>query len=244
MNNRFLTALLVLLFLCVAMGTTLADPFQYTFSGTWSVRSSPNWGAADFKLILIADNGENTAAFQLYEKPDFSSVLVESGDELSGGAPLLFSPVGHFTTNGFGELLLGWNEPIFISIKTPDRASIVFSGRTIRVVNRFGYGIFVIPWNGATTSPGERLVEDEDYDSVMDTDDLCPMTATGDAVNDDGCSVAQLCPCENNWKNHGAFVSCKAHATRDFIEAGWITEEEKEEIMSTAGSSDCGHKRK
>jgi hypothetical protein len=60
----------------------------------------------------------------------------------------------------------------------------------------------------------------------------------------DGCSVSQLCPCDGQWKNHGAYVSCVAHATNDFVAAGLITEEEKDAIVSAAGSSDCGKKQK
>jgi formaldehyde-activating enzyme involved in methanogenesis len=68
-------------------------------------------------------------------------------------------------------------------------------------------------------------------------------------VNEDGCAIAELCPCEHpagaaKWKNHGAYVSCVAHAAEDFVDAGLIPEAEKDEIVSAAGQSTCGHKNK
>ncbi len=35
-----------------------------------------------------------------------------------------------------------------------------------------------------------------------------------------------------------------AHAARDFVEEELITEEEKGEVVSAAGGSNCGHKNK
>ncbi|MCP4601719.1 MAG: hypothetical protein GY847_14590 [Proteobacteria bacterium] len=85
---------------------------------------------------------------------------------------------------------------------------------------------------------------DDDGDGVIDADDQCLGSAIGAAVDLGGCTIAQLCPCENNWKNHGAYVRCNAHATEDFVEWGLITEDEKNAIMSTAGKSSCGKKSK
>lgn len=89
---------------------------------------------------------------------------------------------------------------------------------------------------------GDVCDADIDGDGVIDADDACVPTENGVVVNSDGCSVAQLCPCDSNWKNHGAFVKCNAHATKDFVEAGLMTEAEKGAWMSQAGSSSCGHK--
>ncbi len=76
--------------------------------------------------------------------------------------------------------------------------------------------------------------------------DQCQNTLPGEVVNAQGCSIADLCPCEHPaagsaWKNHGAYVSCVAHATNDFVEAGLLSETEKGEIQSDAGASSCGH---
>jgi len=85
---------------------------------------------------------------------------------------------------------------------------------------------------------------DTDGDGVGDDEDVCPGTMAGDPVLADGCSPDQVCPCDNAWKNHGAYVKCMAHTTEDLVESGTITEEEKDALMSIAGSSTCGHKNK
>ena len=85
---------------------------------------------------------------------------------------------------------------------------------------------------------------DDDGDGVLDAGDQCPNTATGEVVNQAGCSIDDLCPCANEWKNHGAYVSCVAHAAEDFVDGGLITEAEKDATVSEAGQSDCGHKNK
>lgn len=85
---------------------------------------------------------------------------------------------------------------------------------------------------------------DDDSDNVLDADDACPNTPLGEIVDAIGCSIDELCPCDNEWKNHGAYVSCVAHTAEDFIDAGLITEAEKDIIVSAAGHSDCGKKNK
>jgi hypothetical protein len=62
-------------------------------------------------------------------------------------------------------------------------------------------------------------------------------------VDTDGCSLSDLCPCENEWKNHGAYVSCVAQASTGFVEQGLLSEAEKDAIVSQAGGSSCGQKK-
>jgi hypothetical protein len=45
-------------------------------------------------------------------------------------------------------------------------------------------------------------------------------------------------------KSDGAYVSCVAHTSGDFVAAGLITEGEKDAIVSAAAESTCGHKNK
>lgn len=92
---------------------------------------------------------------------------------------------------------------------------------------------------------GDPCDEDADGDGVIDAVDECLWTTLGDLVDPaTGCSIADLCPCENEWKNHGAYVSCIAHWADMFLGIGLITEEQKDAIVSTAARSDCGKKRK
>jgi hypothetical protein len=86
------------------------------------------------------------------------------------------------------------------------------------------------------------FVMDEDGDGVSDDDDACLGTAEGEVVDSYGCSIDQYCPCDDGWKNHGKYVSCVAHTAEDFVDYGLITDEEKDVVVSEAGSSSCGHK--
>ncbi len=87
---------------------------------------------------------------------------------------------------------------------------------------------------------------DLDGDGVPNDSDQCPDTPSGDVVNSDGCSIAQLCPCdgpmESNapWGNHGQYVSCVAHAVNGFKDAGLLTGSEGGEIKKAAAKSSCG----
>lgn len=89
---------------------------------------------------------------------------------------------------------------------------------------------------------GNACDADDDGDGVRDDADACLATEPGADVDANGCSIADLCPCEGLWKNHGAYVSCVAHAAGAFVRAGVITETEQGAIVSTAGASSCGHK--
>jgi hypothetical protein len=90
---------------------------------------------------------------------------------------------------------------------------------------------------------GDACETDDDNDGVLDAADACPGTLPGEMVNSDGCSIAALCPCENSWKSHGAYVSCVSHAAGAFAAAGLITETQKGAIISDAGLSNCGNKK-
>jgi probable HAF family extracellular repeat protein len=86
---------------------------------------------------------------------------------------------------------------------------------------------------------------DVDGDGVLDADDACVPSPAREVVNADGCAISDLCPCAHpggmdRWKNHGAYVSCVAHATNDFVKAGLLAKTEKGEIKSAAGMSSCG----
>jgi hypothetical protein len=92
---------------------------------------------------------------------------------------------------------------------------------------------------------GDVCDSDDDNDGVLDAKDECLYTAAGVTVNTNGCSIADLCPCVNEkpWKNHGAYVSCVAHAAEDFMAAGLITEAAKDAIVEEAAHSNCGSKK-
>lgn len=91
---------------------------------------------------------------------------------------------------------------------------------------------------------GDVCDGDLDNDGVANEYDQCPNSPVGALINSDGCTGYQLidliCPCENDYKNHGQFVRCVSHASRDALNGGLITEKERAIIISNAAQSDCG----
>ncbi len=86
---------------------------------------------------------------------------------------------------------------------------------------------------------------DQDFDGVPDIADLCPNTPLCTVVNDEGCSIEQLVPCDGpatggTWKNHGEYVSSIAQVTKEFVREGVISQSERAEIVRNAAQSDCG----
>lgn len=83
---------------------------------------------------------------------------------------------------------------------------------------------------------------DSDGDGVFGGLDLCPDTEGG-VVNADGCAIADLCPCDVGWKNHGQYVKCVAQTATDFVDAGLLTDDDKDAVVSAAAQSACGAKK-
>lgn len=82
---------------------------------------------------------------------------------------------------------------------------------------------------------------DDDKDGVCDDVDDCLGTDPGDGgVDADGCSVPQLCPCENQWANHGAYVTCVVDMAQALVDGDFILPGIGEDYVSDAGKSDCG----
>jgi len=86
---------------------------------------------------------------------------------------------------------------------------------------------------------GDACDADLDGDGVVEGD-ACLYTAPGQVTNTDGCAIVDLCPCEGEWQNHGAYVSCVSKAVHAFAKAGLIGEAERGKIMSAAARSSCG----
>jgi len=87
---------------------------------------------------------------------------------------------------------------------------------------------------------GAAPITDNDRDGVPDARDECPNTPTGTVVNAQGCSIAQLCPCDGNWRNHSEYVRCVIDRAWDFYRAGLIDRRERNVAVATAARSDCG----
>jgi hypothetical protein len=92
-------------------------------------------------------------------------------------------------------------------------------------------------------SAGDVCDTDDDNDGILDAEDQCVSTSPDEIINDTGCSIDDLCACDNPWKNHGAYVRCVAHMSEDFMYDGLITELDKDAIVSEAANSSCGNKK-
>lgn len=93
--------------------------------------------------------------------------------------------------------------------------------------------------DSATEYRGQLLV-DNDQDGVPDSRDQCLNTSAGAVVNENGCSLEQLCPCDGQWRSHGAHVICVRNAASSFVTEGLITGAEARGIVRRAVRSNCG----
>lgn len=92
----------------------------------------------------------------------------------------------------------------------------------------------------ARSDIGAFEYRDEDGDGVADYRDRCPGSGTVEAVDLDGCSIAQRCPCEGPWEGHGDYVACVKRTAEEFEAAGWIGSKEKGRIVRQAAHANCG----
>jgi hypothetical protein len=89
------------------------------------------------------------------------------------------------------------------------------------------------------------LLQDGDEDGVPDNLDLCPVSAAGAVVGNDGCSIVERCPCAGplaggTWANRGEFVACRTLAARDFAAQGLIGRSEINVYVREATAATCG----
>jgi hypothetical protein len=79
-----------------------------------------------------------------------------------------------------------------------------------------------------------------DGDGVANGDDLCPLSPLDKPVNANGCTGAQhiVLQCtQDNFVQHGQYVSCVAHAAKQAVEDGLISSKEKAGFVKQAAKS-------
>jgi hypothetical protein len=227
---------------------TPAEGSSYTVSATWS-GSISGPGAHSFSTSVSLPTGDVYAFYGMAHATD--SNLVDPEEEVSVG------PVCGDDSDGDG---VNDDEDNCPSAANSDQADLDEDGLgNVCDDDQDGDGVsndadncpFDVNSDQADTDhdgAGSACDDDVDGDGVLEAADACADTPSGEVVNADGCSVSQLCPCEHpagggTWKNHGAYVACVSHAGSDFVEAGLLTEEEKDALVSAAGQSSCGAKK-
>jgi hypothetical protein len=91
-----------------------------------------------------------------------------------------------------------------------------------------------------------EVLPDGDSDGVLDDVDACLGTPLGVVVDRQGCSIAQVCPCDGprgvgrRWTNHGEYESCTASAASGFFKQGLITAKAQGDVIAAAARSSCG----
>lgn len=80
---------------------------------------------------------------------------------------------------------------------------------------------------------------DDDNDGTSDVSDICPFTMQGAPVDSDGCSIDQLCVCEEA-KNHGSYQSCVTKTANGFMKDGIISSMAAKISVHNAAQSSCG----
>ena len=98
-------------------------------------------------------------------------------------------------------------------------------------------------------NPNSPICTDDDRDGVINVNDACNATQRGDGVDpSNGCSVAQLCPCDGpvdddgSWRNHGQYLKCISDTARRFLRSGFVHDSNLGRIVSRAAASSCGKK--
>ncbi len=81
---------------------------------------------------------------------------------------------------------------------------------------------------------------DLDNDGILDEDDECEDTPVDEIVNSYGCSIEQLVPCDEEWRNHGKYEVALTKVLKRFVSQGLITKKEIRAFMKEKASFDCG----
>ncbi len=259
MKKKILYCLGICFFVLSMSGTAMTEPVRYELDWT---------DAGNLDVGINVPNLEYQFTFECIVPPTETFGSVPHGvDELQGGVLFLQHENGQFGRMEeaigvyiddvyFGPKFIHSNpdgnmEGIFLDWHQLN--SIASDGVAIvRIVNTPGVGEGtmvkygrMLAWLVYDGIPGDCNGGDGDDDGVPDGVDNCPDTPAGAVVDDTGCSIADLCPCENQppWKNHGEYVSCTTRTAESFVKQGLITKAEKDAIVSSAAQSSCGEKK-
>lgn len=85
-----------------------ADPFSYTYTGSWTSFSTGIFGPT-YVATMVVDNGGNSAANQVFTQADFVSATLVSGGYNQTALPGdITGWVTNFSSDALGQLGGGW----------------------------------------------------------------------------------------------------------------------------------------
>jgi hypothetical protein len=239
-----------------------------SYSGTNGNKTAPNKGNSDYWLVRLDANGSklwdksfggsgNDEWPTLHPMPDGGWIL--GGNSASPADGDKTSPFygGEFWIGDYWIVRLDargnqiWDqsfggdgsEDLRSMRPTPDGGLILAGSSTSGATGNKTTGSFGRDdwWIVKLAPPSEDDCDrDRDDDGVPDDRDQCLNTAVGAVVNAQGCSIAQLCPCDGPWRNHGEYVDCVMEHAWEFYRLGLINENERKAITRAAVRSDCG----
>ena len=87
---------------------------------------------------------------------------------------------------------------------------------------------------------GDVCDADSDGDGVLNENDSCQNTPNGEQVTPDGCNgyqyVASQCV-KDEFPNHGRYVKCISHTSKEMVDVGLLTKKERSRIISEAAKN-------
>lgn len=168
--------------------------------------------------------------------PGAPSLEDEAGNPISNLVTFGSSPLETYINDGDQNAVFPFTGGFLL---TPDQTADLLAGHWfLRVQALTASGQDYPP--GAIR--GRLLPVDSDDDGVPDYLDWCPGTEPGAAVDTNGCSVAQHCPCLWPWASHGDYVTCVQTNSSNFLQQGIITPGERAALLHEAAASDCGRR--
>jgi outer membrane protein assembly factor BamB len=197
---------------------------------------------SDLKIYAFDSNGSTKWSFASGGNiggASTSPAVDSQGNVYSGSGP------GFFAVSTTGSRLWSYRTNGGFAASALTRDGILYVGNAAGSFYAFraNAGLGNDPWpmfQRDLRRTGAAPSVDADGDGVPNGRDVCPDTASGAVVNAQGCSIAQLCLCDGNSRNHGEYVRCVIDHAGDFHRAGLIDAAERKAIVAEAARADCG----
>jgi len=199
-----------------------------TGDGDTNVYTTPNFATLDATLFT-----------QVITSPE------ATGSHLALAINALFTPGAPTATLGLATGVgqsIDWSIPAIQDTTATLTFAVTHNGNvdgTFPLIDAYSY---TDNEGNALTLPNVSITVtgcDADGDGVPDDHDQCHGTDPGDPVDENGCSVEQLCDCAGA-RNHGEYVSCVAHTSKDFERQGLLTQAQRTALVVEAAHSSCG----